>query len=63
MKLRVPDQNRISQASYMVKIDHSGPKPSKYNLNIGRYTDSSEKICFKLGMMVDITKLYSLIPL
>ena len=28
--LRVPDQNSMSQACYIVKIYHSGPEPSIY---------------------------------
>ena len=29
-KSRVPDQNSVSQAQYIVEIYHSGRKPSKY---------------------------------
>ena len=29
---RVPDQNGISRACYIVEINHSGPEPSNYRL-------------------------------
>ena len=34
---RVPDQNGVSQAWYIVEIYHSGQKPSTFNLNQKRY--------------------------
>ena len=33
-KSRVPDQNGISQACYIVEIYHSGPEPSKYKQSV-----------------------------
>ena len=33
-KSRVPDQNGVSQAWYIVKIHHSGQKPSKYTCSL-----------------------------
>ena len=34
----------------------------KYMINIVKCQDTCESVCFKLGMMLDTTKLYSLIP-
>ena len=34
----------------------------KYTLNIGRHPDTNELICFKLGMMLNTTKVLSTIP-
>ena len=39
-KLRVPDQNSISQACYIVEIYHFGPEPSKLSLNLSSVKDS-----------------------
>ena len=34
----------------------------KYTLNIAMFQDTCEPICSKLGMILNTTKLYSLIP-
>ena len=32
-----------------------------YNFNIGLYQDTCEPICFKFSLVLDMTKLYSMI--
>ena len=34
---RVPDQNGVSQACYIVKIHHSGPEPAIWKPNFGDF--------------------------
>ena len=52
---RVPDQNGVSQAGYIVEIYHSGRKPSIYKCNRHKWD---------LGMMVELhEKVYVLICL
>ena len=50
----------VIQSRYF-EIHYSCPEPSKYMFNIVLCQDICEPICFELGRMLNMTKLYSLI--